>query len=197
MWAAQLIEKISEKITSVGDEIAIYRDFSFYTIEEINFKSQMATVRCRGTRRAIKQSFESIVGDTEILGGLSSIHACWIGALYGRVLRASFEKKSALRKANNMSFLLKNKKGKYSFIFENRTGEIGYLDQKSKKEFIEHPLTIARDNRIISRFDPSQACYIGMLAGISLEKALSMDERTGENNTEKLLKKMSALRILD
>ena len=102
-----------------------------------------------------------------------------------------------LVKAKNMSFLLKNTRGRYKIVFQNRNGDIGYFDQKTKKEFVEHPLTVAQSELLISRFDPSQACYIGLLAGISLEKALTIDQKTGQNTAQELFKKMPKLRVID
>lgn len=197
MRISQTIQKIIEKIIIYGYKMLSYKGPSFYALEEINLKSQTVVIRCRGTRKTIKQTFDSVISDVKLLEGLPSIHACWIGALYGRALRASLEKGVALKKAKNMSFLLKNTRGRYKIVFQNRNGDIGYFDQKTKKEFVEHPLTVAQSELLISRFDPSQACYIGLLAGISLEKALTIDQKTGQNTAQELFKKMPKLRVID
>jgi len=167
-----------------------------YFIEEINVQTNKVIIRYRGTRTIIKADLGSIISDAKIIDGLSPEQACLIGGYFGRVLRKSLESNKALKKAKRLSFLLKNNRGQYRIVFENRSGEVGYLDQKTKKEFIEHPLTMAKNSYIISKFDPSQACYIGILAGISMEKAIHLDEKTGQHNLDDLLKKHPKLRLI-
>jgi len=178
----------------------IFSKFSIpvvYEIVEVDISQSKATLRLVGKSVLTQYDFSQLVGDSTILSGLSAEQACLLGGCYGRAMRVSFEKGGALKKVKNMSFLLKNTQGKYRIVFQNRTGEIGYFDKKTKQEFIEQPLTVASNEHIISKFDPSQACYIGILAGISMEKTLSRDKKTGQNQLEALLRKSPKLRIVE
>ncbi|OGT53631.1 MAG: hypothetical protein A3F17_01095 [Gammaproteobacteria bacterium RIFCSPHIGHO2_12_FULL_41_15] len=165
-----------------------------YFIEEIDVSKHMLVVRCRGTRSVMKMSYVDIINQVEIIEGLSPVHACWIGGYLGRCL-VNAEKKEILQNRMNISFGLKNKKGRYKILFQNRNGDIGYFDQKTKREFLESPLVVANNDHLITGFDPSQACYIGMLAGLSLEKTLSQPSK-GLHQAQILLKKPPKLRIV-
>lgn len=170
----------------------IYR--TRYLLEEINDKTERVIIRCRGTRTIIKTSLSSVISDNKMIAGLSSIQACMLGGYYGRILRASLEGRQALKKVKNMSFLLTNEKGRHQIVFLNRIGDVGYYDKKACCEFVEHPLAIVNNNHIISGFEPSQACYIGILAGISIEKMLSSDK--GGRFNEQLSKKSPKLYVV-
>jgi hypothetical protein len=47
---------------------------------------------------------------------------------------------------------------------------ISYTDCINRNEFIEYPQSILNNPHIINYFDSTQACYIGILAGLSYEK---------------------------
>jgi hypothetical protein len=165
-------------------------------IVEINTSSQEVVFHFKYKAVFLRCKLTEAIADLSVIDNLIPWEACWLGGYYGRALRASIEGREALKKAKRMSFLLKNNRGRYRIVFQNRTGEIGYFDQKTKQEFIEHPLTVANNEHIISEFDPSQACYIGILAGISMEKTLSSDKKTGEKQLETLINKPPKLRIV-
>lgn len=165
-----------------------------YVLEEVNMARQEAVVRCSGTRTMMKFKLEILVGDMTIIQGLSSAHACLLGGCYGRILRAAMEGREVLKRVKKMDFLLSNRKGRYQIIFQNRNGDIGYLDKKTRQEFVEHPITIVNNKHIISGFDPSEACYMGILAGSSLEKALASEKDI--NAAEKLIQIPPKLRLV-
>lgn len=163
---------------------------------EVNTSLQEVVVHVRNRSVFLKCKLGEAVSDLSIIDQLDPAEACWLGGYFGRALRSSLEGRDAIKKAKSMSFLLSNKRGRYMIIFQNRNDEIGYIDKKTQREFVEHPLTVANNEHIISGFDPSQACYIGILAGISMEKAISMDKKTGQSQLELLLNKPPRLRIV-
>ena len=55
-------------------------------------------------------------------------------------------------------------------VSQNRSGAIEYIDTITCIVYEDWPLNIARNRKIISGFDPSQACYIGVLAGVKTNK---------------------------
>jgi len=166
----------------------------YYRIVEINTNTQEIVFRVKNKAVLLKYRFSEAIADQAIINGLSSTDACWLGGYYGRALRASREGRSALKKVKSMTFLLSSKNGRYTVAFQNRNGEIGYYDKKLRHEIIEHPLTIAANPAIVSEFDPSQACYIGMLAGAELEKALASGKN--RDQVDVLLRKPPKLRII-
>lgn len=163
-------------------------------IEEIDTKKQSVAVTYRGVKTIIKMSFYEAICDTELIAQLSPIQACYLGGYYGRALRSSLEGRQTLRPEKNMSFLLNDLQGRYKIIFLNRDGNIGYYDKKTDQEFVEHPVVIANNKLLLSRFDPNQACYIGIEAGMSIEKALSSNQFSEQ--LQNLIKKPPKLRIV-
>lgn len=168
-----------------------------YVLEAIDFPMRTLTIRCCGKRTLINIDFESAICDPELINGLSPLETVLIGGYYGRALRAATEGRDGLKKAKQMSFLLKDSIGQYRIVSEYRSGEIEYIDKGTLQQFKEYPFAIAQNEYIVSQFDPSQACYIGLLAGISMEKALSHNVKRDSNKRNQLLRAKSALRLVN
>lgn len=153
-----------------------------YRLEEIDAGSNKVIVCCRGLRTIIKTSLEEAICNSALISGLSPMESCILGGYFGRALKNSqHSSREISKKAGGLSFLLSNKKGQYCMAFQNRSGEVGYFDQKTKKEFLAHPLEIARNPSLISKFDSSQACYIGVLAGLNFEKLIQLENEATKN----------------
>ena len=165
-----------------------------YFIEEIDVSNQKVVIRCRGTKTIIRADYATVIGDENLISGVSPIQASIVGGYYGRALRNAMKGNGILKQAKTMDFLLRHRVGRYKVLFQARNGDIGYLDQKSRQEFIEHPLTIVNNNHIISEFDSSEACYIGILAGSSLERVLTSQKDI--HTAEKLIQKPPQLRVV-
>jgi len=173
----------------------IYRTFlrryPIYHLAEVNLATQEVVFRVKNRAIYVRCSFFEAVSNLSIIENLPPVEASWLGGYVGRALRTSEKKNKALKK---MSFLLKNEQGQYRIVFQNRAGEVGYYDKKTKKEFIEDPMSIVNNKYVISRFDPSQACYIGILAGLKMGKILSSGK---EGELELLREQRPRLRIVD
>lgn len=190
-----IFEKIKNPLKSLRELAAHYRR-SLYQIEEIDIQTRRVIIHCRGTRTVIKTTIEAVVSDYRLIAGLSPVQACLIGGYVGRAIQAKHHDGNAIKETRKMSFLLENHDGQYRIVFQDRSGQVGYVDKKSKQEFVELPLTIVKNEYAISRFDPSQACYIGILAGISLEKAILRNQKTGDDSIEQILHKPPRLRVV-
>jgi len=190
-----LIKRVLALFTSIKRHLKDDWGRHPYLIEEIDMSSRLVFLRCVGSRMVVKFKIEQFVSDISLVDKLPAKQSCVLGGCYGRILRAAMEGRDALNKVKKMNFLLSNKRGRYKIVFQNRNGDIGYYDQKTRQEFVEHPLTIVNNDYIISEFDPSQACYIGILAGISLEKAVSSGKSGDE--IEVILNKPPKLRIVE
>jgi len=169
-----------------------------YRIEEIDACSRKLIIRCRGLRTVIKTSFEEAVYNADLIAGLSPIQACALGGHFGRAFRDQHgdDHKTSHKKASSMSFLLKNKTGKYCISFQDRSGEVGYFDRNTRKEFLQQPLEIVKDSHLIAQFDPSQACYLGLLAGLSIEKEIELNKKLGHRAESKKPTQKPHLRLV-
>lgn len=140
-------------------------------IASINLEKQEVVFHVQQKSIFLTCSFDEAIGDLSILESLGSTQACWLGGCYGRALKRSFTNKEAFRTTKSQSFLLRNtKRGCYQIAFQARNGDIGYFNKSSRREFTDSPVSLAKNDYIISKFSPSQACYIGILAGIFIEK---------------------------
>ncbi len=187
----KIVKVFFQKIKILLSELRGYR------IAEINTQTQEVVFHIRNKGVFLRCSLSEAIAINTIINDLTPWDACLLGGYFGRVLRTSVKKGIALKKAKSMSFLLKDNGSQYKIVFQNRDGKIGYIDRKQKREFLEHPVTIANAQHVISKFDPSQACYIGILAGISIEKSIQVDERTGQHTLDNIMNKRSTLRIIE
>lgn len=191
-----MLMKIKEALKSIKLLLPKYQ--YNYRIAEIDSFSQQVVIHIKSKNIFIRYSFSEAITHMNIIDEISPLEACWIGGYYGKSLRASFGKgQQALKKAEDMSFLLRKKRGLYKIMFQNRSGEIGYCNQNTGQEFVEHALTVANNLCLISNFDPSQACYIGILAGINMKRALDVDSKLNQNNNiSNLTTSPSYLRVI-
>ncbi len=140
-----------------------------YEIVEYNMPTQIVTIKLRGKLAIIKIRFAEAINDISILRNLSAIDACWIGACYGRLLRREQLSGGSLKVARKNCFMLTKCRGIYQIVSQDRDGKIGFVNKKNNRYFSQPALDIAQDKALITRFDPTQACYLGILAGIALE----------------------------
>lgn len=139
-------------------------------IKEFNLKAKEVIVYCYGVRIiTIRSSIAEIVGDSNIIVNLPSYQSCWLGYYYGK-LCAQSSGDAAFFHASGGRFLLRFNKGRFKIFSFDRENMLTYFDVKTNKSYRESPLIIAQDKFIISQFDSTQACYIGILAGLMVAK---------------------------
>lgn len=132
-------------------------------------------------------SITQAINELNLVDHISAVEACYLGGYYGKMLNASWYNDNFVKTANKtMSFLIKNNTGRCQILYRDRSGNICFIDKKIKKEFTTSPFTIVNDIKLISLFNSSQACYIGILAGIQLGKNCSKHHNnTVENYSNK------------
>lgn len=140
---------------------------------EIDILRQEVKFQLKVKLPILKCSLYQAINDLRLISQLSSVEACYLGGHYGKVLS---EKRLKSDNQSSMSFLLKNSLGRYSIVCQDRSGRIGYYDKYSKTTFSKKPIDIVKDENIIKYFNSSQACYIGILAGIELISLPQKDE---------------------
>lgn len=148
-----------------------------YRISNIDLENQSVLLHFVHKSIFIKKTFSEIIASPDIIESLSCEQACWIGMYYGKALRNALHGNANLRNIKKPNYLLKNKYGVYKIISENRNGTIECIHIHTRKELNIHPLMIAQDTALINQFDANQACYIGILAGIAIERHETVPEK--------------------
>lgn len=171
-----IIKKIKHFFSSVLTLKNTNRHPVYYRISSVDPENQIAILHFIHKNIFIKQTFSEIISDPEIIEGLSCQQACWLGVYYGKALRSALDGKTKLKNIRKPNYLLRHKYGCYKIVSENRDGTIECIHIKTRKEINAHPILIAKDRTFIKYFDANQACYIGILAGIAMEKNGSISE---------------------
>ena len=100
---------------------------------------------------------------TSIISTLSAKDASSIGYHVGKY----HHKTNHSDTMSNKPLFLKHGVGKYKMIYEDRDRNICYLNTKNREKFTRSPYEIFATHQLITKFDPSQAFYIGFLAGLT------------------------------
>jgi hypothetical protein len=148
-----------------------------YKVIDINPDTLNVVIRCINTTTNVKDKIPYIIKDKDILSGLEPVEACWLGYYYGRAI----QKKSAdvvKKSTDDVSFLLRNTRGKYRIHSLNRGGMISFIDTSTNVISEKLVIRIAKDEAMVNQFDPSQACYIGILAGLQEERTVGTSNPT-------------------
>lgn len=136
---------------------------SYCRLEEVNLETEEIIIYCRGTRTIVKSKISDVVMDIAIIQNLTAVQASWLGYYYGSKSHFVNQKRKGLS--------LNCFKGKYQIISQDRKGEVTYQEINSKKIYKANPIDILSDESLIGDFDPTQACYIGILSGIMRVKS--------------------------
>lgn len=171
MNSRHYVRKLIFAIAKTYREIKAYFE-SPLRLEEIDTDARMVVLRSRGARAILKISIAEAVTDPLVLSNLLPMQACWLGYYAGQLYGdLGVVKKNIFSGSRAAEFKLHFKKGRYKITSQNRRGDIEYIDTHKNVIYRDLPLRIARNNAVISHFDPSQACYIGVLAGMEMHKA--------------------------
>ncbi|WP_154648729.1 hypothetical protein [Fangia hongkongensis] len=118
--------------------------------------------------KPFRLSFDNLLEDADIILGMDTREACYLGGYYGHFVR---QRTSACKKQKNRFMLLTHlhmKKGRYHILSINRAGEIKYHDRRLNQYHTEHPINIVKSNYKINLFSPAQVFYMGYLASSHL-----------------------------
>ena len=140
-------------------------------IKEFDLKAKEVIIYCYGVRIiTIRSSIAEIIGDSTIILNLPSYQSCWLGYYYGKLCaQSSYD--AAFFHARGGRFLLRFTKGRFKIFSFDRENMLTYIDVKTNISYRESPLSIiAQDTFAINQFDSTQACYIGILAGLMVAK---------------------------
>ncbi len=156
-------------------------NYIFYKIVDSDVTHENFVLQCINTKAIFRSKISEIVFDTDILYGLHPIQACYIGIEYSKYLKSlnttQLDKNQVKAKLNKYSV---HRYGSYILTFQNRTGEVGFVNHVTNDDFLMDPRDIALSEELIAEFDAAQAFYIGLLAGLKLNnpvKQLEIDKK--------------------
>lgn len=141
-----------------------------YRIVELDIKKQRVIFNVKRRSLILKYNFSEVINEMWIIEALAIEEAALLGYFYGRCYRLSQANKQSISKPNTSSLLLKNNTGIYKILYHQRDGNIAYTDCHTQESFLANPYSIIRNPHVLNKFDPTQAFYIGILAGFNLER---------------------------
>jgi len=165
-----------------------------YRIVEIDTQHHIFSLQIKGRNLLIKKDFFNTISTENLVQNMSALDASSVGFYCGRLFCAS---KSTEKNSFSFPFILTHQNGRYELISQDlRTQEITYIDKVNSVQFKELPTAVIQSDYIISKFDPTQACYIGMLAGRLIEKTATKDKTPSLGMVEQLWRKKPKLRVI-
>lgn len=143
-------------------------EYIFYKIVDSIDESEYM-LQCINTKATFQSSITNIVFDVDILHGLHPIQSCYVGIEYAKFLKKSTDateiSKNPTEKFSEQPI---SRYGRYAVRYQNRKGEVCFIDKNTKEEVLMDPRDIALSEELIQEFDAIQSFYIGLLAGLKL-----------------------------
>jgi len=139
-------------------------NYIFYKIVDLN--DGVFALQCINTSALFYAKITDIIYDTDILYRLHPIQSCFIGIEYANYI-----------KSHNPDLNISNKKmepyslsryGCYNLSYQNRNGDLIFINNNTNEQFIMDPRDIALCEELITEFDATQAFYIGLSAGLKI-----------------------------
>lgn len=165
----KFIKKLTISLVKLKKLIALCKSFSqpLCRIEEIDVANNRIIIHCQGARSLIKTTIEEAILESAIIDNLSARQACWLGYYHGKALREGKLKQNPTK----TGFLLRYSQKRYNVVaLEHQSLKIIYIDTKTRAEHSQHVISLARDKEFLKNISSSQACYIGIWAGIAVAK---------------------------
>lgn len=142
-----------------------------FRLERINSEDCTASIYCRSARVLINQKIYEMVCNANIIHNMSSIHSSYLGYFYGLLIdKQKNDISFLLNKKQKSEFFLSLNRGKNIILSITRDGRINYKNKNLDEIYTKYPIDIYRNESVLINFESSQACYIGILAGISQKK---------------------------
>ena len=169
-----------------------------YRIAEIDTQNHVFSLQVKGRNLLITKDFFETISTENLIQNMSSLDASSIGFYCARLFYSSkSSSKTSEKNSFNFPFALTHQYGRYELIGQDlRTQEITYVDKVHRTQFKELPTAVIQSDYIINKFDPTQACYIGVLAGRLVEKTAAKDKTQSVEAVEQLLQKKPHLRVI-
>jgi hypothetical protein len=165
MGLVNFIRKHFRSVKEYRLEFLRYQRIRYHIVHNVP-EDHKVVFACRLLRSTFTLALSEAVHDTKIILGLNSTQACWLGIQYGQGLHLTNTHEKRLN-STGYSFKLKKNLGRYQIRHVDRDGALCIIDRQTQRELIKDPREIAQSRHYIGEFDSVEACYIGILAGIS------------------------------
>lgn len=139
--------------------------YIFYKIVDSIECNQFA-LQCINTTTVFQISIVDLVYDIDILHGLHPVQACFVGIEYAKILK---ENQKSRGKNHSHSSSSTYRYGRYCLKYQDRYGNIAFIDAVTQKDFLMDPRDIALSKELIKEFDAAQAFYIGLCTGLKMK----------------------------
>ncbi|MFZ2315132.1 MAG: hypothetical protein WAW86_05685 [Gammaproteobacteria bacterium] len=143
-------------------------NFVFYKIINFDSKNKKYLLQCINSKATFNATLKEIVDDQDIVGALHPIQSCYVGIEY-----ANYFSQIPVELTKNTYTCSQSRYGKYSLRFLDRKKNVGFLDCASNSEMLMDPRDIALSNVFIKEFDSIHAFYIGIQAGVKMNKTIA------------------------
>ena len=163
-----LLHKISKMIKT-------WANFIFYNkqlcrLEDIDLVNKTVFIQCSGiVTSLIKVKLEDIIRDEVILYNLSSTQAAWVGYYYG-INHGEIIQNNVSKNHTTAYSVETQSSDEFEILMLDRKGNLLYINKANNKNFVSSPLSILNSKKILNKFSPPQACYVGILAGLNISK---------------------------
>ena len=142
--------------------------FIFYKIIDINEKN-FYIIQCVNSKSIFQASISEIIFDTDILCGLHPLQSCFIGIEYAKHLKNNKQNpKPYMKNLDTLKQRVAQNYGVLKLKYQDRKGDLCYIDSNTNEEFIMRPKDIAFSDSIIEKFHAEHAFYIGVCAGLKI-----------------------------
>lgn len=158
----------------IKSSAAYRRSTSVYQIQDIDSDTGVVHLYYRGGHTIVKSSLKEIIHDPAILDGLSSSEACYIGYYHGKLRKEErYQQNLKHLKEKEDGFWLKESSHRFKVVsFDPPDSRLTYLDHISGEIKKENVIVVMRNWFVINNLPPSQACYVGVLAGDIFSKRI-------------------------
>lgn len=144
--------------------------YIYYKIVDFDQITNTYKLQCINTRPLFQANLADIVFDLDILHGLHPIQACYIGIEYGKLVNNTSSKSTQNSSEKHAIVEYSSSRyGNYALCYQNRHGELGFIDHNTQETFLMSPSDIAFSEDLIRDFDAAQAFYIGLLTGLKMD----------------------------
>ena len=128
-------------------------------------------LQCVNSKSIFQASISEIIFDTDILFCLHPLQSCFIGIEYTRYLKNNPLKfNHFMKNEGSTSRNIKHNYGVLKLRYQDRKGNLCYININTNEEFIMDPKEIAFTDNIITKFHAEQAFYIGICAGLKIHR---------------------------
>lgn len=145
-----------------------------FRLDKIVTETKKANIYCRGSRVTIEQDIAEIVLNPKIIQNMEPIHSSYIGYYYGLLYDVTNKEISFTQNTKKeKQFYLNYLHDKYVLLSIHRDGKVSYSKNESIADdtLIKKPIEIYRNHLLLSQFESSHACYIGLLVGMDQRKS--------------------------